>query len=1275
MCKRLLFFFAFCLLPFALAKAQPIIPTTAFTRGFLLVNNQAAAQAYLGITGGIIGGGTNIFVVPTIAALKAAVPSSTNNVKLAVVLGYTAAGDNGSGWMYRYDSTSAATADDGAVIQPTSVSGRWIILENAGRYPAKIWGATITNSTLQAAINYAAGQGGGTITLPAGITYLDAVNSPVYLTNNVYLSGEAGASLMVGGTPSTNYVLINANNTTNAAVQNLALLGYPSAPGGNTNNTGYAISFTNSSNFNAIFINTSGFYTTNYLTTGAVSPVIVDSLSLISGIGSPVGVVSRALKGTIYADRSSANTIPLWMETVDYSTNGWQLIGGSPIAGVTNGVFYTVNGTTLTNNANFAYTGTNLSVVPAILGGYFQFYTNSVKIITGTGSPEGAQTAPVGSFYMSATDGALYSKTNGTGNTGWGVLSTGAITGISGSGTNGQVAYWNSSSSIASSQKFTWTTASAALALSDPTQTSFTATSDNGTNAAIGILNTTPTLASLAVSNNTTNQAQLQVNAGIASLTMTRNNTNFLTINPTNFLIAASAGYTGTGTNVFTDNGSFRSTASAGIVGGSGTAGQLPYWSTTTTLGDSPLQRVDSTSIGLNSATNILTTSGANLIYSNGSSTVSFVVKMPSNTNSVNLDASGINYDSAAFASSHKFSVNGTLALTIAGSSIQPSSGIAQNGSTNSMWHLGYIRSLYATNLVSSRYFFYDGSPVVFESAGTGSPEGVLAANVGSEYHRTDGGASTTLYVKESGSGNTGWVAYGGGGGTVTSVGLSAPAEFSVSGSPVTTSGTLTFSKANQSANLVYAGPTTGAAAAPTFRSLVAADLPGGLITGSGTNLDVALWNGTNTITGTTAFQYQTGGGISSFFTTDTTLSAATFTSSSGNIIIGSGQPAASAYEAFVYSAANPISVVAGGTKVTRFETTGNVTFPTNIFLGTTILEGQGSNSPEGAITAPVGSTYRRTNGTANATFYVKESGTGNTGWTAYGNGTVTSVALSAPSEFSVSGSPVTSSGTLTFTKANQNANVVYAGPSSGSAAAPTFRSLVDDDAPNPFTWRSRTIMFDDFLASHSSGATRAGNLNWTTAVSGTGATVTQGTPTSNRPGVVQLGTGTTTTGVSLIHLGGGQMFYGGGVITNEFAVMLDALSTAAQEYIYHAGTGDSSSNTDETDGVYFEYDRLGQGVNWIAVTSNNSTRTRTDTGTAVSAAAWTDLKTVVDAAGSNAYFYINGTVVATNSANIPTTNARLCGPAFHLYSSAGTTTKTANTDWWYLRQDFTSSR
>lgn len=44
-------------------------------------------------------------------------------------------------------------------------------------------------------------------------------------------------------------------------------------------------------------------------------------------------------------------------------------------------------------------------------------------------------------------------------------------------------------------------------------------------------------------------------------------------------------------------------------------------------------------------------------------------------------------------------------------------------------------------------------------SAGSGSPEGVVTAPPGSFHSNTTGGAGTTLYVKETGTGNTGWVA------------------------------------------------------------------------------------------------------------------------------------------------------------------------------------------------------------------------------------------------------------------------------------------------------------------------------------------------------------------------------------------------------------------------------------------------------------------------------------------------------------------------------------
>lgn len=60
----------------------------------------------------------------------------------------------------------------------------------------------------------------------------------------------------------------------------------------------------------------------------------------------------------------------------------------------------------------------------------------------------------------------------------------------------------------------------------------------------------------------------------------------------------------------------------------------------------------------------------------------------------------------------------------------------------------------------------------------------------------------------------------------VISVGLALPNIFSISGSPVTGTGTLTGTFVTQSANQVFAGPTTGSPATPAFRTLVSADIP-----------------------------------------------------------------------------------------------------------------------------------------------------------------------------------------------------------------------------------------------------------------------------------------------------------------------------------------------------------------------------------------------------------------------------------------------------------------
>jgi hypothetical protein len=151
-----------------------------------------------------------------------------------------------------------------------------------------------------------------------------------------------------------------------------------------------------------------------------------------------------------------------------------------------------------------------------------------------------------------------------------------------------------------------------------------------------------------------------------------------------------------------------------------------------------------------------------------------------------------------------------------------------------------------------------------------------------------------------------------GGTGTVTSVGLadgSTAPIFTISGTPVTASGTLTETLSTESANAIFAGPTSGGAAQPTFRSLVVADVPtlNQNTTGTASNLSgtPALPNGTTATTqtaGDTSTKIATDGFVSTIFAAppaigNTTPASGAFTSlsSQGNpvpqILVQSGIP------------------------------------------------------------------------------------------------------------------------------------------------------------------------------------------------------------------------------------------------------------------------------------------------------------------------------------------------------------------------------------------------
>lgn len=150
---------------------------------------------------------------------------------------------------------------------------------------------------------------------------------------------------------------------------------------------------------------------------------------------------------------------------------------------------------------------------------------------------------------------------------------------------------------------------------------------------------------------------------------------------------------------------------------------------------------------------------------------------------------------------------------------------------------------------------------------------------------------------------------------------------------------------------------------------------------------------------------------------------------------------------AFLGLAAGLTSTVAGTVTLS-----GGVTFSGTTALGNTATattQAASDNSTKVATTAYVKS----------QNYLTAESFTG----------TVTSVALTLPNIFTVSGSPITTTGTLSATLASQTAATVFAAPS-GAAGAPTFRALVAVDIPtltaakiSDFTTTVTAVRLDQF--------------------------------------------------------------------------------------------------------------------------------------------------------------------------------------------------------------------
>lgn len=321
--------------------------------------------------------------------------------------------------------------------------------------------------------------------------------------------------------------------------------------------------------------------------------------------------------------------------------------------------------------------------------------------------------------------------------------------------------------------------------------------------------------------------------------------------------------------------------------------------------------------------------------------------------------------------------------------------------------------------------------------------------------------------------------------GTVTSIGMSVPAEFSVTPTSITSTGTFAVTKNNQAAALVYAGPASGSAAQPTFRGLTYLDLPvlagsnitfapqGNNITisaaGSGNVSSVGLSapaeftvsNSPVTETGTLTFtkvaqsQNQFWGASASGGSTVPSFRTLTYLDLP--IVQGSNitlTPVGSSYViSSTASGSGSVSSVGLALPSSILTVSGSPVTGSGTLTGTLANQASGqfwAASPTGAAGQPY---FRNIVGSdlnlalqAGLNVTITPSASALVIAASGGSGTVSSVGLSLPNIFTVSGSPVTGSGTLTGTLATQASGTAFMGPTSGANATPTFRALVGSD-------------------------------------------------------------------------------------------------------------------------------------------------------------------------------------------------------------------------------------
>jgi hypothetical protein len=172
----------------------------------------------------------------------------------------------------------------------------------------------------------------------------------------------------------------------------------------------------------------------------------------------------------------------------------------------------------------------------------------------------------------------------------------------------------------------------------------------------------------------------------------------------------------------------------------------------------------------------------------------------------------------------------------------------------------------------------------------------------------------------------------------------------------------------------------------------------------------------------------------------------------------------------------------------------------------------------------------------------------------------------------------------------------------------------------------------------------------------GTGNTLsTLGVFDATGIGISTLNQGTQTTGRSGVTSNNQTLLYFSSSVawSYEARFYLPTISNNATEgFKIFAGFMDTlpTSGAESVDGAWIAYTDNENGGRWELVTSNNSSRTRVDSGVTVAINTWYTLRVVVQPISGTltAQYFINGSPVGNITTNLPITSARSTGYGAH---------------------------